>query len=349
MARIVFFLVLSVLLLATPASATEPPGPRLAISVFRTSAGEEGGGQEIITTGPAGEGRRKLFGYPGALIGDSLSWSGDGNRLAFPLSGIESTEEEPFGTGWPVTAVARLDGGQSNAFPRAFLNGGDPVMAPDGSSVVFQRVKLFKVLPGRENLLFKSSIWALDVEDGSVKPLTRWRLSKFLDPSSFSPDGSTLAVDSFGYPVGDGAVAIDLASGRMSLLARKASEPVYSPDGTKVAFVRDKTVHFNLPKPDRPVSELWVARADGKGARRVLRRKGYISFPSWDPSSSRLTFTGNPPAESTGSLEPEPGNAVWGINADGTCLTKLFSAPTFILYGSAWRPGSGRGAGPIGC
>lgn len=144
-------------------------------------------------------------------------------------------------------------------------------------------------------------------------------------------------------------MAIDLFSGRMSLLARKALEPVYSPDGTRVAFVRNKTVHFDLPKPDRPISELWVAGADGKEARRLLRRKGYISFPSWDPSSSRLTFTGNPPAESTGSLEPEPGNAVWGINADGTCLTKLFSDSAFTVYGSAWRPGAGRGAGPINC
>lgn len=175
MKRAIFVLVLAVFFGASPASASEPAGPRLAISVLGSGPGEEGGSREIVTTGPSGEDRRKLFGYPAASVGDRLSWSSDGNRLALSLSGIESAEEEPFGTGWPVAAILRLDGGVSGAFPRAFLNGGDPVMSPDGSFTVFQRVKLAQILPGRESYLFKSSLWRL-VEDGSVKRLTRWRL-----------------------------------------------------------------------------------------------------------------------------------------------------------------------------
>jgi Tol biopolymer transport system component len=101
--------------------------------------------------------------------------------------------------------------------------------------------------------------------------------------------------------------------------------------------------------PERPISELMVARADGSGARRLLRRKGYISFPSWDPSGSRLSFTIDPPAEATGDIEPEFGNKLMAINANGTCLTKVFSDPETTVYGSAWRPGPGRDAGPISC
>ncbi len=37
------------------------------------------------------------------------------------------------------------------------------------------------------------------------------------------------------------------------------------------------------------------------------------------------------------------------INADGTCLTKVFSDPDLTLYGAAWQPGPGREAGPIVC
>jgi hypothetical protein len=37
------------------------------------------------------------------------------------------------------------------------------------------------------------------------------------------------------------------------------------------------------------------------------------------------------------------------INADGTCLTKVFSDPDLTLHCSAWQPGVGREAGPIGC
>lgn len=220
-------------------------------------------------------------------------------------------------------------------------------MAPDGDSVIFQRVKLVKVLPGRENYLFSSSIWRLDLEGGSVRRLTRWRLAAFLNPTSYSPDGSTLAAE-YSYRRQFRAVAIDLRSRRLSPLVRDAREPTYSPDGTRLAFVRLRNRN-PTSLPERPISELLVADADGSGARRLLRRKGYISFPAWDPSGRRLTFTRDPPAEATGDLEQEPGNKVMAINVDGTCLTRVFTDPELTLYGSTWQPGIGREAGPINC
>jgi hypothetical protein len=346
MNRCVPVLVLVALLLGltAQAGAAPPDGPRLAIIA---SNGEVSG---VITVGPSGEERQVLLEDRDYWsIGDRLSWAAEGGVFAFAASGdFPDPSSKAFGTGWPVVAMARADGG-SRAFPRVFLNAGDPVMAPDGASIVFQRIKLVKELPGRESYLFKSSIWSLDVKDGSVRRLTRWRLADFLEPSSYSPDGSTLLVESFGYRLEEGVMALDLRSRRLSLLARKASEATYSSDGTRLAFVREKVRRFQLPKPDRPTSELWVARADGGGAKRLLRKKGYISTPSWDPSGSRLTFTSNPPAEATGGLESEPGNEVMAINADGTCLSRLYTDPELTLYGSAWQPGIGREAGPILC
>jgi Tol biopolymer transport system component len=339
-------LVLAALFVGLPvhAGAATPGGPRLAISA---SNGQSSG---VITVGPTGEGREVLVEDPDyRTTGDRLSWSADGSLLAFAASGdFPDPPERAFGTGWPVVAIARADG-SSRAFPRVFLNAGDPVMAPDGKSLVFQRVKLVKILPGRESYLFKSSIWSLEIANGSARRLTRWRLADFLEPSSFSPDGSTLLVESFGYRLKEGVMALDLRSRRLTPLVNKGSEPTYSPDGSKLAFIRDKTVRFQLPKPDRPVNELWVARADGSGAKRVLRARGYISYPSWDPSGNRLSFTRNLPAEATGSLEPEPRNKVMAINADGTCLTRVYTNPELTLYGSAWQPGAGREAGPILC
>lgn len=325
---------------AAPGIAAAPTGPRLAVLIDGvegpSTKTHEGYSSVLATIGPGGKEPTILITEP---LGNQPSWSADGSLLAFSATGDR----------WPVVAVDDQDRGRLRFYPRAFLNaGGDPVISPDGRIVVFERVKLVKVLPGRESYLFKSAIWSLDVEDGSVKQRTRWRLQSSLSPTSFSPDGSTLAVESFGYRAVDGVVAIDLRSHHVSRLAPNASEPTYSPDGTRLAFVRLKIRRFELPKPDRPVSELWVARADGSGAKRLLRRKGFISFPSWDPSSSRLTFTRNPP-NFAGSLEPEPGNKVMAINADGTCLTTVFSDPELTLYGSAWQPGPGREAGPISC
>ncbi|HYG95890.1 MAG TPA: hypothetical protein VD741_02165, partial [Solirubrobacterales bacterium] len=116
--------------LAGPAGAATPEGPRLAILA---SNGQTSG---VITTGPSGEGREVLVDDPDYWgIGDRLSWSADGERLAFVAAGLfQSDPGGPFGTGWPLVAVAGAGGG-SRVFPRAFLNGGEPVMAPDGGSV----------------------------------------------------------------------------------------------------------------------------------------------------------------------------------------------------------------------
>lgn len=332
---------------AAPAAAAPLEGPRLAISTFSDGPGGEDESQEVITTGPLGEDPQRLLGGRGALIGDDLSWSAAGDKLAFPVSGVKSAASGPYGEGWPVVAVADLGARTARSYSQAFLNAGDPVMAPDGASVVFQRLKLVKELAGGEDVLLKSAIWSLDLEHGSVRRLSRWRLGSFLEPTSFSPDGSTLAAGLIDRR-GQRAVAVDLRTYRLTPLVRDAEEPIYSPDGSSLAFLRleDKTPN---ELPSHPVSELWVARADGSGAIRLLRRKGYISFPSWDPSSSRLSFTVDPPAEATGDLEPEFGNKVMAINADGTCLTKVFSRPETTLYGSSWQPGPGRGAGPIAC
>jgi hypothetical protein len=333
------------------AGAAIPEGPRLGIFVSTDGPYAEDEGSEVITTGPSGEDPQRLFGGRGAPIHDPISWSADGALIALTATGVESTASGAFGTGWSVVGVIRVDGSDARAFPRAFLNAGDPVMAPDGRSVAFQRLKLVKTLPGRESYLLKSAIWVLDIEDGSVRRLTRWRLASFLDPISYSPDRSSLIAtldDRRGYRI----VAIDLDSlrvRRLAALGREAQEPTYSPDGTKLAYVRLKRAQSRLPEPEHPVSELVVARADGSEAKRVLRRKGYISSPSWDPSGSRIAFTRNPPAEATGELEPEPGNKVMAINADGTCLTKVFSDPEVTVFGSAWRPGLGREAGSISC
>jgi hypothetical protein len=305
-------------------------------------------GAELITVGPLGEDPQPMVAEPAYVsIGDRPSWSADGGSVALSVS-VDSDYEPParFGSGLPVLGIARADG-SLRVFPRVFLNGGDPVMAPDGRSVVFARIALVKVLPGRESYLFKSSLRSFRFKNRSLRRLTPWRLARSVTPSSFAPDGTKIAATSFDRR-GLRAVEIDLRTGRFSLLARQAMEPSYSADGSRLAFVRRKIQYNDLPEPNRPISELWVADADGGSAQRLLRRRGFIEFPSWDPSNARLAFAPNPP-DFTGSLEREPGNELMAINADGTCLTRVFADPDLTLYGAAWRPGAGREAGPISC
>ena len=352
MNRRVALLVLAALLavFAPPAHAALLAGPRLTLSALKTGSGGEHGGSKVITIGPLGESPQSLL-VGGDLFGDALSWSADGRRLAFDVSGVKSTASGRFGTGWPVVGTATVEGGKTRLFPRAFLNAGDPVISPDGRTVAFQRLKVVKVLPdGEDDYLLKSSIWLLDVKSGGVRQLTRWRLERFLEPISFSLDGSSL-IATLDDRRGRRIVAVDLHSHRtrpLAVLDGDAAEPTYSPDGSRLAYVRLQYLH-DPNSLSLPVSELVVADADGGGARSVLRGKGYITSPSWDPSGSRLAFVRNPPDEGVEELELEPGNKAMEINADGTCLTRVFNDPQMALRYTAWQPGIGREAGPISC
>jgi Tol biopolymer transport system component len=229
------------------------------------------------------------------------------------------------------------------------LEGGNAVITPNGRAVAFPRAKLVKVLPGRENYLYKSSIWLLDVKSGSVRRKTPWRLQAFLDPSSFSPDGSKLAVTMFDRR-GIRAVAVDLRTRRTSPLAREASTPMYSPNGSEVAFIRWKNWRASSADDGSPpINELRVASiGEPLKSRLLLRERSLLAEPSWDPSGDRLAFIDSR-VEENGESVPQEGDKLMEINADGSCLTRVLSEPGIVVSGPAWQPGLDRGAGPILC
>jgi Tol biopolymer transport system component len=320
-------------LAAAFAGAAAPEGPRLAIVAQKY-------GQEVITIGPLGEDSLQIVDPEHAGSGSLPSWSADGSRLAFTADVYPDDD--------PVLGVADADGGNLRIYPRIRLELGDPVMAPDGRSAAFARVRVLRYGPARRTFSFRISIWSFDFQKRAVRPLTRWR-GEYLLPSSYSPDGSTLAATGF-----DGrrfrAVAIHLGNGRTSLLARNAAEPVYAPDGSSFAFVRRKPWDpSGIKEETSSVGELRVGRIGAPvGSRLLLRMRGLLGLPSWDPSGQRLAFV-NSRDEDPGDRGLEKGNRVMAINADGTCLTKVFSNPDMTLYGAAWQPGTGREAGPISC
>ncbi|HEX7374795.1 MAG TPA: hypothetical protein VF277_07465, partial [Steroidobacteraceae bacterium] len=93
-----------------------------------------------------------------------------------------------------------------------------------------------------------------------------------------SPDGRTLVFDLLGdlytLPV-EGGVARRLTSG----LAFD-SQPVYSPDGTSIAFLSDRSGAENL----------WVAHADGTQPRQISFRDDYDTFisPEWSADGQTI-------------------------------------------------------------
>lgn len=304
--------------MALPAQAAAPEGSR--ITVLADVSLERG--RDIITMGPSGESPQTVIKGAGW---SRPSWSADGGLLTFGAYGEWSGE---------VVAVAEVTGPGLRFYRRASLEGGNPVMAPDGHTVAYP---------------YKGSIWLLDVRSGSVRRATPWRLQTDFEPSSFSPDGSKLAGTTFAGR-GMSAVAVDLRTGRTSLLANEASEPVYSPDGSEVAFIRWRNWRTSwVDDGSPPIDELRVTRVGTFPRSRLLRRSHkLLAWPSWDPSGQRLAFIRTRVVEN-GYTDPKQGDALMAINADGSCLKKVYTDRETTLYSAAWQPGPGREAGPIPC
>jgi Tol biopolymer transport system component len=304
--------------MALPARAATPDGPQIAVLADGFGAGL---GRDIITLGPSGKSPRPVITEAGW---GRPSWSTDGSLLTFGGYGDWRGE---------AVAVDEIDGPGLRFYRRASPEGGNSVMSPDGRTVAY---------------LHRGSVWLLNVTSGSVRRATPWRLQTEFEPSSFSPDGSKLAGTTFDGRIS--AVAVDLRTGRVSLLAREASEPVYSPSGSEVAFIRWRNWRASAADDGSPpIDELRVARVGAPGkSRLLLRSRKLLAWPSWDPSGQRLAFTRTRVVEN-GYTDPKKGDALMAINVDGTCLTKVFSDPDLTLYGAAWQPGPGREAGPISC
>jgi hypothetical protein len=77
-------------------------------------------------------------------------------------------------------------------------------------------------------------------------------------------------------------------NGRTRALTTDGYQPLWSPDGRLIAFIRDGTVRGHY------VHELWVMRPDGSGKRRLLQRRvRNFRDLEWSPDSRKIVFTSN--------------------------------------------------------
>lgn len=342
---------LALLIAASAAAAAAPPGPRLA--VFRASANpprlelltvNQNGGDPLRL---AGGGRRAR---PLLDFFSPVGWFPDGERIA--LNGIVGFEKGDDHEAIQRIFSVRADGSDLRVI-RGTKEGLGPVPSPDGRTLAFTRVvdrETPTTVGGKpwKQGFHGSSIWTVDLQTGAQRRLTPWRDGLRYAASSFSPDGSTLLA-TFEDPLllnEPQPVALDLDSGRQRRILDDGSSPVYSPDGSKIALVRNVEEYGE----DRgQSSDLYVVNADGTGLRRLTRTPGRLEIsPSWDPSGERLAYVRLPLVRS----EDAPfgySNALMQVNADGSCQTGVASPRRSLLFGPAWQPGPGRGAGRIEC
>jgi Tol biopolymer transport system component len=301
-------------------------------------------GAKVITIGPAGADRQILvrgsFKRPPMPFG-RVAWSPDGSRLVFAAT-----------TARPSVRISILkqlfllaaDGGEP--LPLKGTEGAvSPVFSPTGQAVAFGKERVaYKRRGGSLQFYSSTSIWLFDIKSGKSRQLTPWRNGLRQEPSSFSPDGSVLASTRTIDEKRPEAIAVKLdGTGSSWLVPGSAEDPVFSPDGTRIAFLRGPQRGFGKKQ------DLFTARPGGEELRRLTKTPTLNeSFPSWDPSGQRLAYGANGVISSPGELFSVSGG-IRAINADGTCVTDLLEFGGALLAAPVWQPGPGREAGPLSC
>lgn len=212
---------------------------------------------------------------------------------------------EPDGTGLRMLTHVGSGGGCD----------GDPAWTPKGDRIVFDI--------GGDAF---SHLFSMDGSGGSIRQLTTGP-GVDADPV-VSPDGVRIAFDRGGGPKpplsgiflmnADGSHIVRLTTPPASS-ANGDSQPDFSPDGTKLAFVRNGAI--------------YVIGLDGTGLRQVTPAFLDAARPRWSPNGSQLLFG------SSATAITEVGQNVNVVNADGSGLVALtHEVPVNSAEEPAWSP-----------
>lgn len=218
---------------------------------------------------------------PGTHRDTDPRWSPDGSCLAF-LSDQAAGERR--GSGRPPKQLFLIDpaGGEARRLT-AFEDGcSEPVWSPRGDVlvVVAKDARSGKEVEGaprvHDRLRYRSD------EEGTLDLRRKhlWAISL------------------------DGAAPRRITDGDWDDTA-----PSFSPDGTRLAFVSDRTPQRDLDT----VADVWTVTGDGAEATRITTGRGTFGNPSWSPDASRIGCYGI--AEASGSADRNV--RLWAFPASG--------------------------------
>lgn len=244
-----------------------------------------------------------------ALLVVASPAAAQGGRLAFELDGEVFT--------------MRADGSERTRLTRTpgEAESGQPDWSPDGSRIAFD----FQDETGVHLAIIGA--------DGSGR-LALTSAPGVQETPTWSPDGAWITYGAFdpAQPTFSTSIWVVRADGTD---ARQVTddgfdvEPVFSPDGTRIAFGR-----IVGDSPEGQLEALYVVGADGTGLREVVPARPGLEHPDWSPDGRSLTFDIGPETPGT----PHAG-AIMSVRPDGTGLHVL-RAPTETLrfFKARWSP-----------
>jgi Tol biopolymer transport system component len=275
-------------------------------------------------------------------------WSPDGKKIAFSsgraLDGNDAA-------GWNANVwVVNSDGSGAVPLTRLgrsirFVGSYGIAWSPGGSKLAFISDR---ALDGSnaQNTNEITNIWVVNADGSGLVPLTKLTAAHtyISEPVVWSPDSHKLALswnralDSTDAvePGSPSNIWVANADGSgLKPLTRitdrfiSASEPDWSPDGSKLIFVSNNNI--------------WVMNADGSGAKPLTNLPAkflpVVSSPVWSPDGTKIAFQYTDIVESTDSGLRKTAN-IWVINADGSGAVPVTHWQSGGVGGRlAWRPG----------
>jgi Tol biopolymer transport system component len=273
------------------AHGTAPAVSRIAF------ASDRDGDFEIYVMNADGSGQTQLT-YNDAFDGYP-AWSPDRTKIAF-----QSDREWANG----AIYVMNADGTDQHSITTSpGYHEGQPAWSPDGTKIAF--------VSDREEMNYE--IFVMNADGSEPRRLTYF-YGQDGDPS-WSPDGTKIAFSSSLGGPDEGRTIFVISANPVGYLDPKPgltqltkpdpystwsdSDPVWSPDGTKIAFT--STQHGR---------DIWVmnadgVNADGTGQTRLTADPASDWMPAWSPGGTKIAFVSD--REPAGNFE------IYVMNADG--------------------------------
>jgi parallel beta-helix repeat protein len=188
-----------------------------------------------------------------------------------------------------------------------------PAWSPDGKRIAF--------LSTRDG---NTQVYVMNADGSEQTRLTESLISE--STPSWSPDGLQLAFTSYTGGGGNDIYVMNVtdrmdASGngatRLTTDLASDGDAAWSPDGTRIAFISDRTGDYDVN----------VMNADGSEQTPITRIDGWKYSLQWSPDGRRMLFVFN--------------EAVHAISADGTNLSRVTGAVDDASR-AAWAPDATR-------
>jgi dipeptidyl aminopeptidase/acylaminoacyl peptidase len=241
-------------------------------------------------------------------------FSPDGSAIGFVTTTVDLKQNRRHGAIWLIAADGSREAVRLTTTPQSSSS---PRWSPDGKAIAFLSAR---PVPGEASSdTPRTQVWLLPLSGGEPRRVTS--LLNGVTSFQWSPDGNRLVCLSRSGP-SDTAKSpsdvrhykhisykfndtgwfddkrahlwvIDVASGAAKQITDgddwNDSDPQWSPDGKKIAFVSDRT---GKAFDESRNTDVWVIDAAGGPLMKISTREEPDNFPRWSPDGQTIAFLG---------------------------------------------------------